>query len=253
MRNAVLHLISNKSGDFNSSLFPENSFYTPQVTTPEEDFIRTKLFINDSNYHLVNSMLAVYAFPEILMEFRESATTYDFKDLQQNIVTITGANYANTSTENFNIVNIPDKFPTPNYFNWQVKYQDSGHAVFSGCDSSISIPCSLTSTTQGSTAYNILTADWPAQAGIKGGFALDTNTSWSYGTSFSLYVYPAVFPYEAAIAYINKFSEVSTVLNNTGLSRNYYNAQSAIEKYATLMLAIANPAVKNPATTSSCK
>lgn len=253
MRNAVLHLISNKSGDFNSEVFPENSFFTPHPVSPEESFIRSKLFINDSNYHLVNSMLAVYSFPEILLEFRETSRTYDFKFLQHNYVSVIGATYANTATENFNLVNIPTTFPTPAYFNWEIRYQDYNNLIFAGCDTTVSIPYTLTTTTQDSNTYRILTADWPSQAGIKGGFALDSNLDWSYGNSISLYVYPAAFPYDAAIAYISKFSEVSAVLNATGLSRNFYNAQSAIEKYATLMLAIANPSVKNPAQSSSCK
>lgn len=253
MRNAVLHLISNKSGDFGSAALPANSFYTPHIPTAAEQFVRSALLINDSNYHLVNSMLAVYAFPEILSDFRESSRTFDFKELQSNIVTIDGAAYANTTTENFNILNVPNSFVSTNYFNWQFKYQDYENLVFIGCDSSFTIPYTLTEVIQDSVTYRIISAEWPAVSGIRGGFSLAPDVSWSTGTSFSLTVYPAVFPYEATVNYINNFSETATLLTNTGLARNYYNAQSAIEKYATLMLALADTDKNNPQLTSACK
>lgn len=250
MRNAVLHLISNKAGNFGSTALPTNSSFTPFTPTAEETFVRNKLFINDSVYHLVNSILSVYAFPEILADFRETSRTFNFHSLQKNKVTISGATYANTETDNFNILNIPTSFPTPNYFSWQIKYQDYENLVITGCDTNFTVAYTLTEVTQ-DTTYRVLSADWPSVTGIKGGFALDADTDWSYGTAISLTVYPAIFPYEAAINYINKFSETSTLLTNTGLSRNYYNAQSYIEKYATLMLALANPGVRNPAS-STC-
>jgi hypothetical protein len=253
MRNAVLHLITNKSGNFGSSVLPENSFYSPHTPTEAEEFIRSRLLINDSNYHLVNSMLAVYAFPEILSDFRETSRTFDFKDLQKNVVTIAGATYANTTTENFNIVNVPTTFPSVNYFNWTIKYQDYENLVFIGCDTAYTVPYTLTETVQDAVTYRIISAEWPAVSGIRGGFYLDPATDWSTGNSFSLTVYPAIFPYEAAINYVNKFSATSTLLTNTGLARNYYNAQSYIEKYATLMLALADADNNNPKVVSDCK
>ena len=84
-------------------------------------------------------------------------------------------------------------------------------------------------------------------------FSLDATTDWSYGNSFSLSVYPAEFPYDEAIKYVNKFAETATLLTDAGLARNYYNAQSYIEKYATLMLALANPDKNNPKVVSDCK
>jgi hypothetical protein len=253
MRNAVLHLITNQSGFAGSEVFPINSFYVPHTPNAAEEFIRSRLLINESNYHLTNSMLAVYAFPEILADFRESSITFSFKELQRNTVTISGASYVNTPTENFNILNVPNTYPSSNYFNWTIKYQDYENLVFVGCDSAYTIPYTLTETMQGATAYRIISAAWPAVAGIRGGFALDATTDWSTGNSFSLNVYPAIFPYEAAINYINNFAETSTLLNNTGLARNYYNAQSYIEKYATLMLALADADKNNPKTASDCK
>lgn len=253
MRNAVLHLITNKSGSFGSAALPDNSFYSPHDPTEAETFIRSKLLINESNYHLVNSMLAVYAFPEILSDFRETSRTFDFKELQRNVVTIAGASYANTAAENFNIVNVPATFPSTNYFNWTIKYQDYENLVFVGCDAVYTVPYTLTETTQDAVTYRIISAEWPIVSGIKGGFSLDPSTDWSTGNSFSLTVYPAIFPYEAAINYVNKFAETATLLTNTGLARNYYNAQSYIEKYATLMLALADADKNNPKIVSDCK
>lgn len=253
MRNAVLHLVTNKSGNFGTPILPENSFYTPHTPTEAEAFVRARLLINDSLYHLVNSMLAVYAFPEILSDFRETSRTFDFKNLQKNTVTISGATYANTATENFNIVNIPTSFPSANYFNWQIRCQDFENLVFIGCDTNYTIPYTLTETIQDTVTHRIVSAAWPAVTGIRGGFDLDAATDWSFGNYFSLTVYPAVFPYDAAISYINRFAETATLLTDSGLARNYYNAQSSIEKYATLMLALADTDKHNPKVINDCK
>lgn len=252
MRDAVLHLISNKSNGFNVPCFPAYSSYTPYTPTEQESVIRDKLFINSSSYHLINSMLAVYSFTDILSEFRETSRTFNFIDLPVTEVSITNATYGNTDTVNFNILNIPNSFPTPNYFNWEIRYQDDEFIVLSCCDTVYTIPYTLTSVTQNSTTYRLLTSDWPEVTGIKGGFILDSTLSWSYGNKITLTVPPVIFPYEQAIKLADKLSETAHVLNNSGLARNYYNAQSSIEKYALLMLAISRPDLRNPKSNSSC-
>jgi hypothetical protein len=252
MRDAVLHLISNKSGGFNIPCFPAYSDYTPYDPAAEETVIREKLLINMSSYHLINSILAVYSFSDILSEFRETSRTFNFNNLPIAELSVTNATYANTETENFNIVNVPTTFPSANYFNWSIKCQDSEFLIFTGCDTSVTISYNLENVTQNAVSYRLLTADWPAAAGIKGGFALDPSLVWSYGDQITLSVPPVMFPYDKAIEYVNKLPETPKVLNNSGLARNYYNAQSDIEKYALLMLAIARPDIRNPAIKQNC-
>jgi hypothetical protein len=252
MRDAVLHLISNKSNGFNVPCFPVYSSFTPYTATAQETVLRDKLFINSSNYHLINSLLAVYSFIDILSEFRETSRTFNFSDLPTGEVSIVNATYGNTDTVNFNILNIPNSFPSPNYFNWEIKYQDDAFIVLHCCDTVSTIPYTLTSVTQNSTTYRLLTADWPVVTGIKGGFILDPALSWSYGNSITLTVPPVVFPYEQAIKLVDKLAETAHVLNGSGLARNYYNAQSYIEKYALLMLAIARPDLRNPKIVTVC-
>jgi hypothetical protein len=253
MRDAVLHLISNKSGSFNIPCFPAYSDYTPYEPTAQETVLRDKLLINMSSYHLINSMLAVYSFSDILSDFRESSRTFNFNDLPISALSITNATYANTETENFNIVNVPNTFPSANYFNWSIKCQDSEFLIFSGCDISVTIPYTLDNVTQDAVSYRILTAGWPTIAGIKGGFALDPSLTWSFGDQITLTVPPVTFPYDKAIDYINILPETAQVLSTAGLARNYYNAQSDIEKYALLMLAISRPDLRNPASQPNCK
>lgn len=252
MRDAVLHLISNKNNGFNIPCFPSYSSFTPYTPTAQETTLREKLFINDSSYHLINSMLAVYSFSDILSEFRETSRTFNFTDLPVSEVIITNATYGNSETTNFNILNIPTSFPTPNYFNWEIRYQDDEFIVLVYCDTATTIPYTLETITQNSVDYRLLTAEWPEVTGIKGGFILDSTLSWSYGNSITMVVPPVVFPYEHAIKYVDKLSETSHILNSAGLSRNYYNAQSYIEKYATLMLALARPDLRNPKTATNC-
>lgn len=252
MRNAVLHLISNKSGGFGVSAFPSYSSYTPYTPTEAEEKIRTTLLINNASYYLINSMVAVYSFPEVLSEFRETSRTFQFNDLPRPTVGITGASYANTDTANFNIVNIPQTFPSASYFNWTIYYQDFETLGIKACDKNFIVPYSATSVTQGSTAYNLITADWPTELGIKAGFALDPGLSWSLNTTIQLYVPPVTFPYGKALDAVKYLSEFSTVLNTSGLATQYFSAQSDIEKYAILMLAIARPDLRNPITASNC-
>ena len=244
MRNAVLHLITNKAADFDIEGLPINSAYTPFATTAEEDAVRTALHINDAPYYLINSLSAVYAFNDILSEFRETERTFDLHKLPWPRLTISNASYANTADSNFNIANIPTSFPSTNYFSWTISYNDGETLVIQACDKRFTVDYTLTEVTEGANTYNVLAADWPAETGIKGGFALDVH--WSSGNSIELVVPPVVFPYNHAVNKVIGMTATNSLLTKAGLSRNFYNAQSSIEKYALLMLALAQPGIRNP-------
>lgn len=241
MRNAVLHLVSNQSG-FNIPFLPEVSSYVPYTTTPAEDRIRSLLHINTSAYHLISSLISVYSFSEILAEFNETIRTFDFHNLLPTELHITGATYANTESENFNILPKPVSFPSPSYYNWTVQYADEDSLLLIACDSRFVVPYALSTVVEDSETYRVLSGEWPAVTGIKGGFALDDTTAWVPGGSFTLIVPPISFPYDKAVAVVSRLSELPGVLNKAGLARNFYNARSDIEKYALIMLALARPA-----------
>lgn len=252
MRNAVLHLITNKAGEFGIPTFPSDSNFVPFTASAEETKLRAALRINDGPYFLINSLIAVYTFSDILAEFRETETTFDLHNIPQINLNIYNATYANTATENFNIANVPDTFPSTTYFTWTIKYNDEDTLILVCCDKKFTIPYTLTDTTINGNPARVLTAEWPAVAGIKGGFHLNDDIDWSGSAAIYLYVPPITFPYEAAVAKVAGLAETTALLTNAGLSRNFHNAQSAIEKYALLMLALAQTDARNPAVSVTC-
>lgn len=252
MRNAVLHLISNKAGDFGIPNLPVDSSFVPYTTTDIEDTLRSILFINAAPYYLLNSLTSVYTFSDILSEFRETETTFNLCNINYPKLTIINATYANTDEQNFNIANIPSTYPNSTYFYWTIKYNNETSLAITCCNQRFTIPFTLTELTEDGQAMKVLSADWPAISGIKGGFVLNDDIDWSTGATIYLYVPPVTFPYDEAITMVNRIPGVGDLLNREGVSKNYYNAQSGIEKYALLMLALANPSARNPAVVTTC-
>ncbi len=252
MRNAVLHLISNKAGNFGLPNLPVDSSFVPYTTTAIEDSLRAALFINATPYYLINSLISVYTFSDILAEFRETETTFSLCNINYPKLTIVNATYANTPTQNFNIANIPETYPNATYFYWTIKYNNEDTLSITCCNQRFTIPFTLTDLVEDGQAIRVLSADWPAISGIKGGFALNEDIDWSTGANIYLFVPPVVFPYEEAIKVANRIPGTADILNRAGVSKNYYNAQSGIEKYALLMMALANPAERNPAVVTTC-
>lgn len=246
MRNAVLHLLTNKANDFGIVGLPVRSSYTPFIPSAEEDVVRSALHINTAPYYLINSLTAVYTFNDILSEFRETECTFKLHALPYPKISITNATYANTTAHNFSINNIPTSFPSPNYFTWVIEYNDLDTLVVRGGDKRITVPYILDSVVDGDNTYAVLSADWPAELGLQGALALNAGVYWSAGATISMSVPPVLFPYNHAINKVIVLPATHVLLTAAGLSRNFYNAQSYIEKYALLMLALAQPAIRNP-------
>lgn len=242
MRNAVLHLITNKTSNFGSDLLPTYSAFYPYTATPAEEAIRSALKINTSLYYLKNSLISVYSFPEILTEFKESSTTFDISKFLTEEVLVENAEYYNTTASNFAVTNHPVTFPDLSYFRWSIKYVDGTNLLFNCCNASFTIPYTLYQLTGGRIA---LDAAWPTISGLKGGFKLLAGASWSTGAVINLYVPPSSFPYTAAVNIVSDLPGTARVLADAGLARNFSNAQSGIEKYALIMLALARPDIRS--------
>jgi hypothetical protein len=243
MRNAVLHLVTNKSSDFGSDMLPTNSSFRAFPASAGETAIRNTLKINDDLYYLLNSLVAVYAFPEVLTEFRESETTFDLNAFRLPPLTITNAEYYNTATTNFNVVLQPATFPTDGYFNWTVSYNNESSLDIYCCNQAYTVPYTKSLSLDG---CEVIEAIWPEVSGLSGGFKLPITSSWATGYVIQLYVPPISFPYKAAVDLITALPGTSKVLADAGVARNFFNAQSDIEKYALLMLAISRPDIRNP-------
>lgn len=241
MRNAVLHLITNKSGNFGLDLLPATSSFVPYTPSPQETDIRNALFINSSPYYLVNSLIAAYSFEDILDEFNESSRTFELHNLPKSNLQITNATYANTPTTNFNVAYSPSIFPRPENMTWTITYNDGTNLDLLYAGQLASIPYTVLD-------GDVVTAEWPEDSGIRGGFKLNAGLSWCHGTVITLNVPPISFPYYNAVKYLQRYNSTSLyhVLNISGLSRNFVNAQSGIEQYALIMLGISNPGIRNP-------
>lgn len=243
MRNAVLHLITNKKDNFNLDGLPTSSNYTPFVPTESETKIRDALFINSSPYYLINSLVAAYTFEEILAEFNESERTYELYALPKMPLILSGASYANTADQNFNIAFKPSSFIKPVNLNWSIKYNTEQTLDLQYAGNFVSLNYSI-------DANKVLSADWPSDSGIRGGFKIPEDKEWSIGSlsTISIVVPPVSFPFDAAISYLKRFhsNDLYKLLNEYGLSRNFLNAQSSIEQYALILLALAKPGIRNP-------
>lgn len=243
MRNAVLHLITNKSGDFGSSLLPSYSSYVPHTPSAAEQAIRTALKINDGLYYLLNSMTAVYAFPCVLADFNETETTFRLSDFNSDPLQIVNASYYNTTSSNFSLKLKPTTFPESNYFNWVVSYNDSSTLNFYCCNQAFTVAYTLSLADDGA---QVISADWPSVSGMGGGLKLPAGQTWASDYTINIYAPPITFPYEAAVAKASQLPGTANILSEAGVARNFANAQSAIEKYALLMLAISRPELRNP-------
>lgn len=245
MRNAVLHLITNKSDSFGSELLPMQSRYVPHSTTAEEDRIRTALLLNTSTYHLHHSLVAVYAFPDILQAFKETESTFLLNTFLPAPLVITNASYYNTQTEPFNIVYNPSVFlpaTTTGMYSWTIKYVSNDTLELDLGYKTIIVPCIVTS--------DIITATWPAESGIKGAFQMDSEYTWTTGYTIYLSVPPVSFNYTTAVQHISSYTELHKLISGAGLARNFFSAQSDIEKYAIVMLALGRPDLYNIINTS---
>jgi len=243
MINAVLHLVTNKGGNFGSSLLPSYSNFTPYTEESYETIVRQALMINSGLYYLINSLISVYSFPDILSEFNETGKTFYLKDFRLSPVYISNAEYCNTQTDNFNILAVPDILPkNQNYFNCNVSYVSNTELSLSYKNKAVNISYEKST---GSDNRVIVAGEWPVDSGIKGAFKLPSGESWKAGYNINIFSQPIIYPYAEAVNEINKLSATPQLLANAGVARNYYNAQTSIEKYALLMLALANPKKRN--------
>lgn len=245
MRNAVLHLITNKASDFGNDMLPTNSTFRAYPASAGETAIRDALKINSDIYYLLNSLVAVYAFPEVLSEFRESETTFDLNAFRLPPLTITNAEYYNTTTTNFNVMLQPSTFPTEGYFDWTISYNNETSLDIACCNQSYTIPYTKSLALDG---CDVIEAEWPKVSGLSGGFKLPVTFYWSTGYAIQLHVPPISFPYKAAIDIAVALPGTAKILADAGVARNFFNAQSYIEKYALLMFAISRPDIRNPYT-----
>lgn len=232
MKNAVLHLLTNKNSGFFSTIFPVTSDYKVRTETEAQQEIRQllRLHITDSDYYLMGALAAVYAFPEILREFNESSKTFKLSDWVRPADTITGAQYHNLPNINFALRYKPKVWPVE--LAWTISYLDSKNLIIRLGDSKFIVPYTVSS-------LNILRPDWPEELGIQGALKLDG--TWQSSSVLEIRHTPVSYPYDTILNKLSKNTNVYTLLDLAGLSKEFFSAKTSLEKFAILLLALAAP------------
>jgi hypothetical protein len=236
MRNSVLHLLTNRNSNFASGIFPQSGTYEAHEEGREEAALRDflKLRPQDHAFYLVGMLNAVYSFSEIYEEFRESDRSFSLSDYVREADTFDGGVLVNSAGKSAAIQRYPLEFPIE--FEISVKYlSETEVKIFLG-KSEMTAP------------YSIRTAgidiDWPITLGV-GGLLLpdgvDWKVNWKTGASFKMRHEPLSFPYGALDRKIGNNPDYLKLLVDAALIRQYYSAQTAMERVAILCLALARP------------
>ena len=231
MKNSVIHLITNRKGDFHHSSLASVSDYEIHAEPDEEASLRTFLQLGDTttDYYVMGALGAVYAFPELFAEFKETQRTFDISLWSKDDDNFTPNGVINTTDEVFNLHRTPTEFPVE--MEWIMTYtNDNTMRVVLGA-ASYDVPVRATT--------NTLYADWPEELGISGAISLDA--TWSSGDEFRIHHTPTRFPYSRIVELITNRADARMIMTNRGYMRNFYLAQSDIEKCAILYTALAWP------------
>lgn len=231
MQNAVLHLLTNRAGDFGSTIFPNSSVYTPHSESKVEESIRSllKLRTGDSPYFLINIMGAIYAFPEIFAEFKETNTSFQFSDYVRPPNTVSGGSIVSMYGKTVSYSRIPNQYPID--FEITISYKDSEKVRIIIDD----VEHEANYTIRGDGFMDI---DWPEISGLSG--IVQPNTSWNVGSLIRVYHQPVSYPYKAVVDCVLKNTDYISYISSTGLLKNMYSAQTDLEKVAILGLVISN-------------
>ena len=231
MQNAVLHLLTNRASDFGSTIFPKSSVYIPHPENEVEKSIRSllKLRSGDSPYFLMNIMGAIYAFPEIFAEFKETNTSFQFSDYVRPPNTVSGGSIVSMYGKTVSYSRIPNQYPID--FEITISYKDSEQVRIMVDD--FEYEASYTIRGDG-----FLDIDWPKISGLSG--IVQPNAAWSVGSLIRVYHQPVSYPYKAVADHVLKNTDYISYISSIGLLKNMHSAQTDLEKVAILGLVISN-------------
>ena len=234
MRDSVLHLLTNRASNFGSPIFPRYSDYTPHEETEVETIIRDLLYLRPTAgaYHLIGLLAAVYAFPEVYQEFKESDRTYDLADYTKSPTVMVGGKFAGSPQRILTFNRIPIEFPVS--FDMSIAYKDPLEVRILAGNTNFDVPFFVRN--------NKLDIQWPVETGITGLLDPDGGV-WAQGSIITINHEPGCYPYKILADILLKNSTAIQYLNSVGLLKNFFSAQSSIEKVAIMALAISNPSL----------
>jgi len=235
MTNKILHTVTNRA-TFVSPVFPAETTFSPTtqlaVPTSVREFLQMPFNVHD--YFVVGLLQAIDAVPELRWDFNETIRTYDLKHYQYPTTWQTGAELG-PSMEGPPAVNrIADEWPV--FFDIYADYVDAAHLrVYGGSHNEI-----VSATPNG----DFVIVNWPSWTGISGTLQ-NLDPGWTSGFSFHLYAIPNNFPYENIAAALKERSDVYQLLTQQGLEAQLFSARTAMEKVATVALAVGLSHTKN--------
>ena len=231
MTNAIIHLVTNRSGDFHHPSLGSVIGYTPHVESPEETTLRRFLHLKDtdSDYYVIGALGAIYAFPELVREYGEDGRTFDLQSWRKDDDAFYPGNMVNSRKDAFAIHRTPTEFPVA--LEWYLSYMDAQHMLIQVGTARYVVPVRVSATT--------LYVEWPDELGIQGAIALaDT---WTTGTHMTLRHTPVGFPYTELARQLTQREDARRLLTDRGYMSYFYAAQSDIEKCAVTYTALAWP------------
>jgi len=232
MKNSVIHLITNRAGDFHHPSLASVTDYTPHTESAEEISLRDFLQLRDqsTDYYVIAAINAVYAFPELVAEFKESQRTFDLSLWSKDDDNITSNGVLNTQDKVFTIHRTPTEFPVQ--MRWELSYVN-------GTTMKIRLGDLFWDVNVRTTEDNVMYVDWPEELGISG--ALNLDNTWSSGDTMTIIHTPTRFPYGRLAEIVTNRDDARRVMIDRNYIRNFYLAQSDIEKCAILYTALAWP------------
>jgi hypothetical protein len=233
MMNEVIHLITNRSGDFHHPSMASIVGYTPHTETTDEASLRQFLKLKDTStdYYVIGAIMAVYAFPAIAQEFKEQGRTFDVTLWRKDQDVFYPGTLVNSRQDAFNVHRVPSEFPVA--FEWRMSYLDAQTMLIQLGTVRYAVPVRV--------AAGKLYVEWPEELGIQGAISLDEE-DWSTTTVLTMLHTPVGFPYTALASQLANREDARRILTGRGYMKHFYAAQSSIEKCAITYTALAGTA-----------
>lgn len=227
MIDKILHAVTNRS-DFSSSGLRSVSGFTPITPAPAAETVMRLLCLDYStnDYYVQGALAAIDAFPAIREAFREGDRSYALSEFQRPPDTFTGVTPRSGAQGPWELHHPPKVFPVT--FEAQLSFLDSNQMGVSWDGASFPVPCSVSD--------NTIFPDWPEDLGVVG--ALELLQAWGPGFRGTLSHVPTSFPYRAAVELLDLNTDKNELLLHAGLIEHYSFAADALEKFATVLLAV---------------
>ena len=233
MINALIHLITNRAGNFHHPSLASATAYEPHREPTAEATLRDFLQLRntDTDYYVIGALTSVYAFPALVREFGEDGRTFDLTSWRKDDDVFYPGEMVNSRRDAFTVHRTPTEFPVVS--EWKLSFLDAQTMLIQVGVHRYNVSVRKSAST--------LYVDWPVELGIQGAIELSGGT-WDSTVTMTLIHTPTGFPYDVLAAQLANREDARHILTERGDMSYFYSAQSAIEKCAITYTALAWPA-----------